>query len=153
MIESAHQYKKLNDTFACIGEVNGKEIAIEYLHIEDQLRFEDFFDFLLETDTIDNIDEGPVKLETLNENAKMLYFASVCIITAENNDNTIIALALGSYSKYVETFQKILYFALLDYIKSSDGKQVIVNLYDAFSNLNLEYKFYFKQKRAEAIVY
>lgn len=133
------QYRRLNKTFACVGEVGGKKVGVEFMHAEDQLKLEDLFAPVPQL-----LCEGPEKanLETLNEDGRALYFVSV-VISSSEKEGGARALALGSTSKCVEAFQKVLYFALLDYINADNGKAVIEKLYDTLSSLDLKYALHY----------
>jgi len=120
----------LNKIFVHIGNIDNKKVGVEFVHMEDQLKFEDLF--ISEASV--EADSESITLETLNENGTTLYFVNVVINSAET-----IALALGSTSKCVEAFQRFLYFALLNYINSINKQEVIENLYNILSTINLKY--------------
>jgi hypothetical protein len=107
-----------------------RKVGIEFVHMEDQLKFEDLF--MVEQKVEE--DNKVIELERLNEDGTTLYFVNVIITSAET-----IALALGSTFKCVEAFQRVLYFALLDYLNSANKKEIIEKLYNALSTLDLKY--------------
>jgi len=157
-IKNLAQFMRKSKIYIEIGEFDNKKIRIEFCKNDDLLKFEDLYCFI-----INNLKEEknePILSEKsvldLQQNNETLYFVSAAINynkfteLSDSPKKIILSLALGSYSKIIEPYQKILALALLDYIQLIKienpenllkGKNLLEKFYHTISTLNLSYFF------------